>query len=166
MFVDWSEQPDYFLNRGDSLDSVERLVFANSLHALDTIVYLAGPVPGVQVVGVDRRQPLHWQMAMHGLSERGVLVSLPPPGIAQGDGESVSVHQGGDTCFAPRNLSVCLKTGCPNPGRSSPSEEDRRFKPGFMAQAVEFLRLIDTGVICGGLFRSGRCYPRWTSRKS
>ncbi len=145
VFVDWSERPGVYLDRGDSPDAVERLVFANSLHALDTLIYLAGPVPKVQVIGLNRGQPFLWQMAMHGVSERNVLVSLTSTWDSPGRWGVSFCSSGRRYVFAPLETCSVFEDGLPDPWVIEPSDEDRQFKPGFLAQAAEFQRLMDTG---------------------
>ena len=48
--------------------------------------------------------------------------------------------------FSPLETCRVFEDGGPESRSIEPSEDDLQFKPGFMEQAVEFLRLIDTGV--------------------
>lgn len=143
VMVDWSEQPGFFLKRGDSPSSVEGLVFANSLHALDTMTYLSGPIPEARVCGVNREQPFSWQMAFQGISQRGVLASFTSTWDSPCRWRISFCSPGRRYVFAPLETCRVFEDGSPEVREITPSNDDARFKPGFMAQAREFLRILD-----------------------
>lgn len=145
VMVEWSEVPRVFLERGDPIEAVERLVFANTLHALDTMTYLAGPVPDALIIGTDRGQPLRWQMALQGVSERGALVSLTSTWDSPARWRISFSTPGRRYEFVPLESCRVLEDGRSEFREIESSQEDRKFKPGFFRQANEFIRLINTG---------------------
>lgn len=149
VIVEWSEVPRSFLERGDPLEAVKKLVFANTLHALDTMTYLAGPIPNALITGIDLGQPLRWQMALQGISERAVMVSFTSTWDSPARWRISFCSPGKRYEFAPLESCYVLEDGRSGKRRLDPEEVDRRFKPGFYRQAQEFLRLIRTGSTSG-----------------
>ena len=72
--IEWSEDPLYLMNeRGFSRDRVAQMIFANSLHGLDMLTFVAGEFPSPAVAALNLGEPCRWNMAMQGISTRGVL---------------------------------------------------------------------------------------------
>lgn len=146
VMVEWSETPRFFLERGDPLEAVKKLVFANTLHALDTMTYLAGPVPDAEVSGIDRGEPLRWQMALQGISERAVMVSFTSTWDSPARWRISFCSPGKRYEFAPLESCRVLEDGPSGFREIKSSEEDKKFKPGFYRQAKEFVRMLETGL--------------------
>jgi predicted dehydrogenase len=142
VFVDWSEQPKSFLNRGFSRDAVERLIFANSLHALDLITHLAGAVPYPLVQVQDLGEPLRWNMALTGLSERGILVNFTSTWDSPARWRMSLTSPGRRYTLAPLETCSVLEQGSWQERIIDPDPVDSEFKPGFHRQALAFLALV------------------------
>ncbi len=145
VFVDWSENPSYLLNqRHLSSRVVERMMFANSLHGLDLITHLAGSVESPQILGGWIGEPFGWQMALQGISTRGVLVSFRSTWNAPCGWSLSFTTTGRRYVFAPLETCARHEFGVPQ-SSIVPDEADNQYKPGFFAQAQEFLEIIRKG---------------------
>ncbi len=144
VFVDWSENPRYLLDqRRLPPRVVERMVFANSLHGLDLLTFLAGPVETAQILGRAVSQPFGWQMLLQGVSERNVYVSFRSTWDAPGGWSLTFTTTGRRYTFAP--LESCTRQEFDAPAQSIvPDDLDKKFKAGFYSQAQAFLEIIRT----------------------
>ena len=142
--VAWSEDPQRLLARGFQPDQIAKMVFGNSLHGLDLLTYLAGPIIDPCIITVDLGDPFRWQMALNGVSNRGVIGSFistwdsPCPWTLQFSTE------GRRYWFAPLEACEVRQRGTSETRVIEPDEFDRRFKPGFHRQSQEFVAMIDT----------------------
>jgi predicted dehydrogenase len=146
-FVEWSEDPRYLLARGFSREEVSRMVFGNTLHGLDLLVHLAGPIDEPAVVGHDLGDPLRWMMALQGVSRRGALASFHSTWDSPGRWRLSFCSPGRRYVFAPLETCQVSETGVKDVRPIEPDEVDTRFKPGFFAQAQAFLRAVATGEV-------------------
>jgi predicted dehydrogenase len=142
--VEWSENPRHFLDRGFSAERVGREIFSNTLHGLDLITLLAGAVDDAQVLGCNLGEPLRWMMSLQGISERGALVTFNSTWDSPGRWRVSFCSPGRRYVFAPLETCQVLETGVADPRAIEPDEFDRKFKPGFYAQAQAFLEMIAT----------------------
>lgn len=135
--VQWSENPGAFRARGFTEAQVQRLVYANSLHGLDLLTWLAGEVVTLHAVGT--KAPVSVSMGLQGESSRGVHVSFVSTWDAPVPWQlAFSVP---DACYVFAPLETCrvFRSGAQGAVAIEPHEDDRRFKPGFLGQARVFL---------------------------
>ena len=104
VFVDWSENPRYLLDqRRLPPHVVERMVFANSLHGLDLLTFLAGAVETAQVLGRPVSGAVWLADDAAGSRERGVYVSFRSTWDAPGGWSLAFTSTGRRYTFAPLN---------------------------------------------------------------
>ena len=143
--IDWSEEPQKYINRGLSSHQVSRLIFANSLHGLDLITFLAGHIIEPKIVAKCNSSPFSWEMSMQGVSDRGVMTSfssswINPIGWALTFNTPVKKY-----FFSP--LETCVLSN-ENKNKKVLYQDtiDTQYKPGFYDQAVHFLDVINKKV--------------------
>lgn len=142
--VQWSERPEHLSKRGFSDEQIERRVFTNSIHGLGLLTFLAGRVPNPVVLGRSLGEPFRWQMALHGVSSRGVFATFRSSWDSPlGWRLSFSTH-GADYEFSP--LESCkARTALDPRGRTiEAAAEDSEHKPGFHGQAGAFVDVMQT----------------------
>ncbi len=145
VFIEWSEDPQHLLNRGFSLDQISRMVFGNTLHGLDLLTFLAGPVSVPATVGLDFGQPLRWMMALQGVSQRGALATFNSTWDSPGRWRVSFCSRGRRYVFAPLEACQVSEIGVKETRTIAPDDVDTRFKPGFYSQASAFLDAIGSG---------------------
>lgn len=142
--VEWSEDPARMRELGHPEAVVRALNFANSLHGLDLLVFLAGRSRRFEATGRDLGHgsaELRWQMILQGESEAGASLLFTSTWDAPGRWRLVFDSCGSRVTCAPLETALVLTKGRPT-ATIEPSEEDQRFKPGFHGQAVAFLSLV------------------------
>lgn len=144
--VDWSEDPKHLLRRFTP-EQVGHIVFANSLHGIDTLTWLAGAVPEASVQGRSLGEPFRWIMSFQGVSERGVAVSFQSNWDAPGGWRLSFCSPGKRFTFAPLETCSVRERGSPGETIIEPDEDDRRFKAGFTGQARMFLEVLASGKV-------------------
>lgn len=142
--VEWSEDPAHFLNRGFSVERVSREVFSNSLHGLDMLTWLAGPIDDAHVVGLDFGDPLRWMMSLQGVSQRGALATFHSTWDSPGRWRFSYCTPGRRYVFAPLETCEVHEAGTRETRALEPAEVDVQFKPGFHGQAAAFLQMVKT----------------------
>ncbi|MCK6551386.1 Gfo/Idh/MocA family oxidoreductase [Myxococcota bacterium] len=142
VFVDWSEDPVHVSKRM-SPEGVAKLTFGNTLHGLDLITTLAGPIPSPSIVVRDFGEPFRWTMAFQGLSSRGALVSFNSTWGSPGKWRVAFCTDDRRYLFAPLESCTVQERG-KDDRVIEPSDDDKRFKAGFMPQARVFLDVIET----------------------
>jgi predicted dehydrogenase len=142
--VEWSENPRHFLDRGFSAARVGREIFSNTLHGLDLITFLAGPVDDAEVLGLNLGEPLRWMMSLQGRSQRGALVTFNSSWDSPGRWRVSFCTPGRRYVFAPLETCQVLETGVAEPRAIEPDAVDLQYKPGFFGQAQSFLEMIAT----------------------
>lgn len=150
--VDWSESPQHLLNRGFTLEQVKRTNFSNSLHGLDLMTYLAGPIDDAQVAARDFGEPARWMMSLQGVSRRGALASFQSTWDSPGRWRVAFCSPGRRYVFAPLETCQVQEAGSRELRTIDPSDEDQQFKPGFYRQAQCFLDTIRSNEVpesCG-----------------
>jgi predicted dehydrogenase len=140
VLVEWSEDPQHVLRRF-TREEVERWIFGNTLHGLDMMTEVAGPIDQPQVIARHLGDPFRWLMVFQGLSRRGALVSFHSTWDSPGKWRFTFASRGRRYVFAPLETCTVLEAGGTT-REIEPSEEDRRFKAGFYAQAKAFLETI------------------------
>jgi predicted dehydrogenase len=140
--VEWSEDPAHVLQRASAAE-VAKLVFANSLHGLDLLTFLAGAVPSPSIVARSLGEPFRWQMALQGVSTRGALATFSSTWDSPGRWRLSFDVPGRRYVFAPLEACTVLERGRPE-RTIAPPEEDVRYKAGFHRQAEVFLATIRT----------------------
>lgn len=145
VFVEWSEDPTRLLERGLSLETISRMVFGNSLHGLDLVVFLAGDIPSPQIVVANHGEPKRWVMALNGVSARGAIVSFSSTWDSPCRWRVSFTSPGKRYVFAPLESCDIHEAGTQNIRKILPAEEDDQFKPGFYAQARRFLEIVRCG---------------------
>lgn len=142
--VEWSENPQYLLEkRGMSIEAVERFIFANSLHGIDLLTWLAGDVADLTISSRSLKSgAFRWLMAAHGVTDRGVLASFHSTWDSPGGWRVTFCSEGRRYVFAP--LEQCEVTDRDGSTRQIVADAiDTQFKPGFYRQAESFLKLMD-----------------------
>jgi predicted dehydrogenase len=147
VFVEWSEAPEGFLDRGFTPEQVSRMVYGNSLHGLDLLAYLAGAMPEAKFIGRNLGEPFRWLMALQGVSERGVLGSFHSTWDSPGGWRLTFCSRARRYTFAPLESCQVLERGGGEPRSIEPDETDQRFKPGFYGQARAFIEMMATGEV-------------------
>lgn len=142
VFVDWSEDPVHVLKRM-SPEGVAKLTFGNTLHGLDLITTLAGPIPSPSIAVRDFGEPFRWTMALQGISSRGALVSFNSTWGSPGKWRVAFCTDDRRYLFAPLETCTVQERG-KDDRVIEPSDDDRRFKAGFLPQARAFLDVLAT----------------------
>jgi predicted dehydrogenase len=142
--VDWSEDAAHMLGRGFSAAQVGRMAFANSLHGIDLITYLAGRIPEPQVMVRKGTTPFDWSMGFQGVSERGTTVSFRSTWSSPGRWRLQFCSLGRRYVFAPLETCTVLQSGVKEERAIIPAPEDTTAKAGFTAQARAFIEMIST----------------------
>jgi len=143
VFVEWSEDPQYLLtSRGFLPDQVSRWIFANSLHGLDLLTYLAGEIPQPELLTVNHGEPFRWLMSVQGLSRQRILGTFQSTWDSPGPWRLTFCTAGRRYTFAPLESCEVRETGTRDIRQIEPADYDRQYKPGFYSQAKEFLRLV------------------------
>ena len=145
VFVEWSEDPAHCLRRGLTESQVERMVFGNSLHGLDLLTQLAGPIAEPLVLGRNLGEPFRWLMSLQGISQRGALATFQSTWDSPGGWRLVFCTPGRRYTFAPLETCQVSETGSKELRPIEPDECDRQFKPGFFGQSLAFLEMIRSG---------------------
>lgn len=142
--VDWSEDPEKMARAGHPAEVLPRLVFANSLHGLDLLTWLAGPLIAPRITGedLDPSAPRpRWRMAAEGTGETGILASFRSTWTTPVPWRLTFETREARVVSAPLETAVIDR-----PGRApeviEPDDDDRRFKPGLMGQARAFLEVV------------------------
>ena len=143
--IDWSEEPQKYINRGLSSHQVSRLIFANSLHGLDLITFLAGHIIEPKIVAKCNSSPFSWEMSMQGVSDRGVMTSFSSSWIKQVRWSLTINTSNKKYIFAPLEKCILLN-GNKKRRTLNQSTIDTQYKPGFYYQAEYFLDVINNKV--------------------
>ena len=148
--VEWSEDPEKMLGLGHPAELVPLLNFSNTIHGLDLMVFFASIPLTLEVWGrnLDRSwQKLRWQMALHGLTDRGAHATFESSWDVPGRWRVVVDASDLRMVSAPLETAVLFARGRV-PETIEPSAEDGQFKPGFYGQAAAFLELIRDHSYC------------------
>jgi predicted dehydrogenase len=148
VWIEWAEDPEGLLRRGDGEERVGRLIVGNSIHGLDLLTYLAGDVPGAAIHCRALGAPYRWTMGVQGVSERGVHASFVSTWVAPGRWRLTLSADRRQYVFAP--LESCTVREPGGERLLEPDDDDRTFKAGLMAQARLFLECIRTGRVHAG----------------
>lgn len=147
--VVWTEEPERLLKRYSRLQ-VSRMVFANTIHGLDMMTHLSGPIPQPALTARSLGEPFRWQALLHGVSDRGVLASFASSWDSPGGWRFVFCTRGRRYTFAPLETCSVEERGQGATRRIEPDDCDRRFKPGFFEQARMFLEVASTRRVPAG----------------
>lgn len=141
--VRWSEAPVRLLQeRGYSAAQVAKVLYGNSIHGIDMMTYLAGPVSARHVVTVSNGSPFRWLMSIADVTPLGKLASFSSTWDNPAPWELVMTAQGKRYQFAPLETCTVKEDGAHALREIAPDAYDARFKPGFWDQASCFLRLV------------------------
>jgi len=143
--VEWSEDPQHFARRGFGPRQIANMIFGNSLHGLDLLTYIAGPISQPHVLARDLGYPFRWQMLLEGISLRGVLAVFYSTWDSPGRWKLTFCVSNRRYTFAPLEACVVNEKGNHDDRIIEPDSHDRLFKPGFYKQAEAFLKMIDSG---------------------
>jgi len=144
VFAEWSEDPKKMLELGHPADLIPKLNYANSLHGIDLLTFLGGKIANPSAWGRNldsTRREYRWQMSLAGVSESGVHARFDSSWDVPGRWRLVVDFAGARLVSAPLETGVLYRTGQP-PLEIQPSEEDKKYKPGFHGQAAAFLSLV------------------------
>jgi len=141
--VEWSEDPEHFAKRGFSPLQIAKMIFGNSLHGLDLLTFIAGPVPHPHVLTQDLGHWFRWQMHLNGVSDRNVLVSYQSTWDSPGRWRLTFCARNRRYTFAPLEACMVAERGNPYDRLIEPDLTDRRFKPGYYKQAEAFITMIE-----------------------
>ena len=142
--VEWSENPEHLLtSRGFTAEAVERFIFANSLHGVDLLSWLAGDIGELDIHTLRLNgEDFRWLMSAHGVTDRGVLASFRSNWDCPGGWRVTFCAKGRRYEFSP--LEKCIALEVQGGSRKIPADDyDERFKPGFYRQGRSFLNLVD-----------------------
>ncbi len=142
--VEWSEDPMKMLQLGHPAEMLPLLNYANSLHGIDLLPFFAGEIPEPTAWGRDLDPTggkFRWQMALSGVASRGARVHFESNWDVPGRWRLVVDAPDARMVSAPLETVTLLRRGKPAE-EVAPSEEDRRFKPGFFGQASYFLEVV------------------------
>ena len=128
VFVEWSENPRHFLDRGMTLDHVSRMVFGNTLHGLDLITFLAGDIPAPVVIGRSLGEPKRWTMALTGTAVHGAMVTFNSTWDSPGRWRVSFCVPGKRYILAPLESCQVLQVG---------SDEPRQIQPDVGSSRVD-----------------------------
>ncbi|HAR97336.1 MAG TPA: hypothetical protein DCS11_00215 [Syntrophus sp. (in: bacteria)] len=145
--VEWSEDPPGLLAAGVPAEQIPLYVYANSLHGVDLLPFFAGAIPSPAVWGRDLDPAggqYRWQMALDGVAERGARVHFASNWDVPGRWRLVVDAPDARMVSAPLETALILARG-KGVEEVSPSDEDKRFKPGFHGQAAFFLEVVRDG---------------------
>jgi len=143
--VEWSEDPILMRELGYPEEVIRGLNFANSLHGIDLLPFFGGAKLAGQARGRVLPGGLYrWQMAFDGESERGALLYFASSWDVPGRWRLVVDAPDVRMVSAPLESAALLRRG-KAAEEIAPSDEDRRFKPGFHGQAKAFLEAVWTG---------------------
>jgi predicted dehydrogenase len=151
--VEWSEDPDRMRAAGHPPEVLARLVFANSLHGLDLLTLLLGPLRDVEVTcaDADPQSPTpRWRMTADGVGETGASARFRSTWTPPRPWEVSLRTADARVVMAPLETAVVHGPG--GAEAVEPDEDDRRFKPGLAGQARAFL-----DVVAGGPIRWPAC---------
>ena len=143
--VEWSEDPAGLREVGYSESYVRMLNITNSLHGIDLLSFFGGS--GIQGTVWGRTlggQGPRWQMGFEGESAGGTRVRFGSNWDVPGRWRLVVDAPDVRMISAPLETATLFRRG-EAPLDLVPSQEDRRFRPGFYGQAVTFLNMIRTG---------------------
>jgi len=143
--IDWSEEPQKYINRGLSSHQVSRLIFANSLHGLDLIIFLAGRIIDPKISAKCNSSPFSWEMSMQGVSDRSVMTSFSSSWIKQVRWSLTINTSNKKYIFSPLEKCILLN-GNKKRRTLNQSTIDTQYKPGFYYQAEYFLDVINNKV--------------------
>ena len=143
--IDWSEEPQKYINRGLSSHQVSRLIFANSLHGLDLITFLAGRIIDPKISAKCNSSPFSWEMSMQGVSDRSVMTSFSSSWIKQVRWSLTINTSNKKYIFSPLEKCILLN-GNKKRRTLNQSTIDTQYKPGFYYQAEYFLDVINKKV--------------------
>ena len=143
VWVDWSESPGVWRERGVDRSLVDRMVFANSLHGLDLLTYLGGSFADVDIhtralTGGEFR----WFMSLEGVSSRGVTGGFRSSWDAPLPWRLIFTTRGRAYVFSPLESCRVYEGRSREAREIGPSDADQRFKVGFHAQADHFLEFV------------------------
>jgi predicted dehydrogenase len=141
VFVQWSETPERWYDRGFSSGQVEKMVFGNSLHGLDLLTFIGGVLHEPQIA-VRGTGPLEWSMGLQGVSASDTLLSFHSTWNTPARWRLEISAAGRRYVFAPLESCEVLGTDAVT---IVPHEDDQRFKPGFLQQARLFTTMIESG---------------------
>ena len=147
VLVEWSEVPAFFLERGDPPEAVDRLAFANSLHGLDLLTTLAGPLSSVSVVAQGGDQLTSRRTVLQGLSENGTVASFHSTWDSPGPWRVSFTVPGRRYVFAPLETCQVFEGASRTPRTIAPLPDDVDCKPGFLGQARAFLELLNAPTV-------------------
>lgn len=145
VFVEWSEDPQSALKRF-TRSEVARFVVANSLHGLDLLTTLAGPIDEPVIHARDLGEPFRWITTLQGLSRRGVIGAFQSTWDSPGPWRVSVCAPGRRYVLAPLESCRVIERGRDD-RVIEPSAEDRCFKAGFYDQAKAFLEVVRTGTV-------------------
>ena len=139
--VEWSEDPQR-IGAVHPPEVLSRLVFCNSLHGLDLLLFFGGPPMDLTILGRNLAPGIYrWQMSATGFSERGVLLVFTSTWDAPGAWRLVLDAPGVRVVAAPLEAALVSRAS----GGSHqllPAAEDLRYKPGLFGQATAFLEVV------------------------
>jgi predicted dehydrogenase len=139
--IEWSENPAKVKHQRNYSDAqIADLIIGNSIHGIDTMMHLVGPVKEMAIFTQDFGGFFRWQMQACGKSESGVLFNFQSSWDNPVPWRIVLSSQGSRYVFAP--LETCKKTSSDNTTTELlPDDNDLRFKAGFYHQAQHFIKV-------------------------
>lgn len=142
VFIEWSESPKHFLNRGFNQEQVKKMIFGNSLHGLDLLTHFAGKINDPMIAVRNLGSGFRWLMSLQGISDRGVLVNFNSTWDCPGRWRFTFCTRGKRYIFAPLETCTVIDEMNHENQHIKPDDVDNKYKPGFYNQAKQFIELI------------------------
>lgn len=138
--IEWSQNPEHLIsNRKLSNDHTSRYIFGNSIHGIDLMPWLSGPLEKSSVYVRNLGGPFRWFMNVRGISSKGTMCAFssswdnPVPWRV-----TFAVHNR-RYVLAPRERCTIQVNGVREMGEIEPSEDDKLYKARFYEQAKLFV---------------------------
>lgn len=140
--IEWSEDPDKGIRTRKYTDKqVEQLIYANSIHGIDTLLYLAGTLAEESIYTKKIDSKFRCMMQLSGISNTGKLIHFSSSWNNFVPWRIVISATDSRYVFAP--LETCIKyNSVSEPINIEPHAYDVQFKAGFYEQAKHFLQII------------------------
>ena len=139
--IEWSENPDRAIKeKGYTFEKTSKLIYANSIHGIDTLIYLGGKLVNPTLITKNLDNRLRCHMSVVGISDQDKLLSFSSSWDNPVPWRIVITAENKRYVFAP--LETCNVSDIKgNHYNIEPDENDKRFKAGFYEQAKHFIEI-------------------------
>lgn len=145
--IEWSENPTRVIKqKGYSDKQTAELIYSNSIHGIDTLLYFGGNLEVPNIITKNYDQMFRCHMHITGISETGKLLSFSSSWDNPVPWRIVLSAKDTRYVFAP--LEQCVATKSDGTTYTiEPNEEDKKYKAGFYLQAQHFLDIAKSKTI-------------------